>query len=125
MTKATTTQKRFFPWSGERFTKTLLASLERLHWSDCQVSNRFISAKCSHMLKLGQSTCELQMTLNVSFRNIGEGIEVVISVTEENHSWSTVECKKRCQALLEMLHAPLYARQPASDISITDAFVST
>src|SRR5277367_2553850 len=109
MIKASSIEKRFFPWTSKRFAETLVDSINRLHWHHHELIGMSVIAKTQQDLMIGDVPCPLEFTLKASWREIGEGIEVVISVTEERNSWSIMECKKRCKVLMEFLNAPLYA----------------
>lgn len=116
MHKATAVEKRFFPWSCRRFVDTLLRSVERLHWSECEITGSALTARATYEMKLGESFCPMELTLNATWREIGEGIEATLSVSEEQHSWSIIECKKHCQVLLNLMHLPLSERKLPDDL---------
>jgi len=119
MVKSTAVEKRFFPWTHDRFVDTLVDTAERLHWSDCQVTGSCATARSINQIKLGDSSCPLELTMNASWHQIGDdGIELVLSVTEENNSWSVIECKKQCRALADFLCSHLFSTSPKPDVTV-------
>ena len=111
MIQATAVEKRFFPWGRERFVAALANAIERLHWQDCQLFDAFMTARQIDQIQLGNLICPLQFNMSASWREIGNGVELVLSITETENSWSTIECKKRCRVLLDVLCEPLFPRQ--------------
>jgi hypothetical protein len=104
MLKATAVEKRFFPWTYDRLVETLLSTAEHLQWSDCQVTSTSVTAKNFNQIKVGDSACALEFTMNASWCQIGnDGVELVLSVSEANNSWTIIECKKQCRAFVDFL----------------------
>ncbi len=116
--KATAVEKRYFPWTSQRFVDTLHTSLKKLKWTDAETSGCLIQAKLQHKVRLGDSDCPLELTVTASWKEIGEGIEVTIAVSEDSNSWSIIECQKKCKALLEFLYAPASSRSVPNDLAI-------
>ncbi|HEY9716429.1 MAG TPA: hypothetical protein V6C69_03090 [Trichormus sp.] len=119
MLKATAVEKRFFPWKDDRLVETLLNTAESLHWSDCKVTDTTVTAKAINQVTVGDSACPLEFTMNASWRSIGnDGVELVLSVSEENNSWSIIECKKKCTALADFLCCHLFPTNQRSDLTL-------
>lgn len=118
MKKATAVEKRYFPWTNQKFCDVLGNSLQRLHWAQLQVNDSYVKAVCRQEVRLGDGICPLEFSLTATWKEIGEGIEVTISVSEEQNSWSIIECKKKCKVLLECLYAPVYSRAMPGEIAV-------
>lgn len=115
MKKATAVEKRYFPWSLKKFIGELMDALHRLNWNESLVSSTSVIATCKQEIQLGDSLCVLEFSLTASWREIGEGMEVTILVSEDCNSWSAIECKKKCKAMMECLYTPIYPKALSSD----------
>ncbi len=119
MLKATAVEKRFFPWKYDRLVETLLSTAERLDWGDCEVTSTSVTAKTINQVTVGDSACPLEFTMNASWLQIGnDGVELVLSVSEENNSWSIVECKKMARELADFLCCHLLPTNQPPDLTM-------
>jgi hypothetical protein len=106
--RAAAVEKRYFPWQYDRFAEQLLKTVKKLHWRDCRISNSYLTAVLRERRKIGQVECELDFTVTASFVSRGEGVELILCVSEHSNSWSTRDCKNKLKVVLDLLSEPLY-----------------
>lgn len=111
--KAAAVEKRYFPWQYDQFAEQLLKTVKKLHWRECRISKSYLTALMNEKRKIGDAQCDLDFTVTASFVSRGEGIELILCVSEHSNSWSTRECKNKLKVLLDVLSEPLYPVRPA------------
>ncbi len=111
--------RKEFPLDIDDLVDHVLSALRSNGWNlaKMQYEMACLTANQKQKIKHDEASIAVTFELIAKWKDLGDGIELELTVQEPEHDWTNAECAERCSAIMDAMpedktYDTLYSRQP-------------